>query len=187
VLEVPTPRTSAEFPLRIARTRAGRGAIGMTICPGKQGPSLTGRPWRRDLEADLEQILDARYETVVTLMEWNELRKYGVAHMKFSAARIGLNWIHFPIVDGNVPSDEMRQEWRDTSKKLCSDLNSLGNVLIHCLGGLGRTGTVASMLMQDLGVGAEESMEEIRKVRPGAIENELQEEFVRNYRDWRAA
>ena len=43
------------------------------------------------------------------------------------------------------------------------------------------------MLLQDMGMAADEAVTEIRKVRPGAIENELQEVFVGNYRDWSAS
>lgn len=51
-----TPRTSTSSPLRIDSIKLdyGDAAIGMTICPGKQGPSTYGGPWQRDLVADMD-------------------------------------------------------------------------------------------------------------------------------------
>lgn len=180
-------RTSQSDPLRIAKLRVGRGAIGMTICPGKKGKSMTGPSWNRDLRVDLNDIAEAGYKSIVTLMEWNEMRYYNIPHIKLEARDAGIDWHHFSIIDGNVPDREQLPDWRELSAKLQRDIGNFGGVLIHCLGGLGRTGTVAAMLLQDMGMAADEAVTEIRKVRPGAIENELQEVFVGNYRDWSAS
>lgn len=183
---MPETRTSQTDPLRIPRVRVGRGFIGMTICPGKKGASQTGLPWNRDLGRDLRDIADAGYKSIVTLMEWNEMRYYHMPHIKLEARKADLDWHHFSIIDRNIPNSEQVSEWRDLSKSLQRDIGNFGGVLIHCLGGLGRTGTVAAMLLQDLGMKADVSISEIRKLRPGAIENELQEVFVQNYRQWSA-
>lgn len=177
-------RTSQTHPLEIGVVRAGHGRIGMTICPGKVGASQSGAPWMRDLGADLDLIKDEGFTVVVTLMEWWELRHYGVPHIGMEAKKRGLRWVNYPIVDGNIPSDEWGAAWEDLSSKLAKELNAFGGILIHCLGGLGRTGTIASMLLQDLGMPAEETVTLIRSKRPGAIENQLQEDFVENYRGW---
>lgn len=177
-------RTSQTDPLRISTLRTGRGRIGMTICPGKIGASQSGAPWMRDLGADLDLIKENGFTVVVTLMEWQELQFYRVPHIGMEAKKRGLRWVNYPIVDRNVPSDEWAPAWKDISTILRKEIDSFGGILVHCLGGLGRTGTVTSMLLQDTGIPAETSVDQIRSARPGAIENLLQEEFVRNYRDW---
>ncbi len=164
--------------------RVGRGFIGMTICPGKKGPSITGPGWNRDLRMDLRDISEAGYKSVVTLMEWNEMRYYNMPHIKLETKEAGLDWHHFSIIDRNIPNSEQPFEWKALSACLQRDINNFGGVLIHCLGGLGRTGTVAAMLLQDLGVSRDKAVEDIRAVRPGAIENTLQEDFVANYSKW---
>lgn len=52
-------------------------------------------------------------------------------------------------------------------------------LLVHCKGGLGRTGVVAAMLLVGRGVDVEEAIGAVRAARPGAIENEAQENYVR--------
>ena len=115
------------------------------------------------------------------------MRYYQMPHIKLEAPKADLDWHHFSIIDGNVPNSEQVAEWRDLSKSLQRDIGNFGGVLIHCLGGLGRTGTVAAMLLQDLGMTPDMAVTEIRKQRPGAIENDLQEAFVQDYRRWSAA
>lgn len=52
--------------------------------------------------------------------------------------------------------------------------------MIHCLGGLGRSGTIAARLLVELGVVPDEAINIVRKARPGAIENNAQETHVRS-------
>jgi len=115
------------------------------------------------------------------------MRYYQMPHIKLEAPKADLDWHHFSIIDGNVPNSEQVAEWRDLSKSLQRDIGNFGGVLIHCLGGLGRTGTVAAMLLQDLGMTPDMAVTEVRKQRPGTIENDLQEAFVQDYRRWSAA
>jgi ADP-ribosyl-[dinitrogen reductase] hydrolase len=46
------------------------------------------------------------------------------------------------------------------------------------MGGLGRAGTIASRLLVELGWSPEEAIREVRRVRPGALETDEQEDFV---------
>ena len=55
-----------------------------------------------------------------------------------------------------------------------------GRVLVHCVGGLGRSGTIAACLLRSRGVSAEEAIAMVRAARsPRAIETHAQEAFVR--------
>jgi len=55
------------------------------------------------------------------------------------------------------------------------------NVVVHCRGGLGRTGTIAACVLVARGVEPDEAMRLVRASRPGAIESEAQERFVRTF------
>jgi protein-tyrosine phosphatase len=59
--------------------------------------------------------------------------------------------------------------------------------VIHCRGGLGRSGTVAAACLVALGHGPAEAIERVRAARPGAVESRSQEEWVRSYFEARAA
>ena len=79
-----TPRTSCTDPLRIDRLRLKHGMIGITICPGKIGRSVTGSPWRRDMAADLDVSVSEGVTTLLTLMEWSEMKQYQVQGLKLA-------------------------------------------------------------------------------------------------------
>ena len=52
-------------------------------------------------------------------------------------------------------------------------------VVVHCRGGIGRAGTVASRLLVELDVASpEEALRRVRMARPGAVETWEQEQHV---------
>jgi len=181
-----TPRTSHTHPLRVDRLRLKRGTIGMTICPGKKGPSVRGAPWLRDMREDMQHLVNEGVTTIVTLMEWEELKAYRAQHIKIEAEQAGLKWIFFPFQDRSIPNSEQSEEWKAVSCHIHAALNTFETVLIHCLGGLGRTGTVASMLLQDLGQSPDESIKNLRAVRAGTVETASQEVFLSQYKGWKS-
>ena len=54
-------------------------------------------------------------------------------------------------------------------------------VVIHCLGGLGRTGTIAARILVEFGIEADDAIKAVREARPGAIETVGQAEYVRKF------
>jgi protein-tyrosine phosphatase len=55
------------------------------------------------------------------------------------------------------------------------------NVLVHCRGGLGRSGTIAALLLIEFGLPNGLAVAQVRIARPGAIDIAEQEEYVRRY------
>ena len=52
-------------------------------------------------------------------------------------------------------------------------------VMVHCLAGLGRTGTIlASYLVKYQKMSADEAIQKVREQRPGSIQSYLQEEII---------
>src|SRR5690606_33735699 len=62
-----------------------------------------------------------------------------------------------------------------------------GRVLVHCLGGCGRSGMVALRLMIGAGETPEVALRHLRGVRPCAVETEAQLAWATGRRVWRAA
>jgi ADP-ribosyl-[dinitrogen reductase] hydrolase len=52
------------------------------------------------------------------------------------------------------------------------------HVLLHCMGGLGRSGMVAARLLVELGEEPRTAIQRVRAARPGAIETAAQEAYV---------
>ena len=159
-----------------------RGIIGMTYCPGRKLGSAFGEDWDRDLDQDLRSIRDWGASTLVSLMQEMEMAQYGVLELPAKANRLGIAHYHLPINDMDVPDEYFEQQWRTTGEVLRNTLLSGESVLIHCLGGLGRTGTIAGRLLVELGTDPETAIRRVREARAGTIQTIMQEAYVRNCR-----
>jgi ADP-ribosyl-[dinitrogen reductase] hydrolase len=93
----------------------------------------------------------------------------------------GMRWLHVPLEDFEPPTPRDIAVVRDFIERQ----NAL--VYLHCMAGLGRAGTVAAALLIDEGMPVPDAMMLVRWVRPGAIQSETQEQFLRRYGEERAA
>jgi ADP-ribosyl-[dinitrogen reductase] hydrolase len=93
-----------------------------------------------------------------------------------------MRWIHLPIADGWIPDQDFELNWRSTGEDVRVLLRNGQDVLVHCRGGLGRAGTIAARLLIELGTDPVNAMAMVRKARPGAIETDTQEHFIRSFR-----
>jgi ADP-ribosyl-[dinitrogen reductase] hydrolase len=146
------PRTSLTHPLHIAEVSlGGMGKIGLTLCPGKvQSWGLTG-VWARDLALDLDAIADWNAAVVVSLVEGDELERLKVPGLGDAVRDRHMEWLHLPIRDRGVPDEVFEAAWAEAGEHLRDRLRAGFNVLVHCMGGLGRAGTIASRLLVELG------------------------------------
>lgn len=176
-------KTSQTHPLQIDAVSAGQGKIGLTFCPGKKQPDSYSGQWDRDLAADLLEIKTWGASALVTLIEDHEFIELQVSNLGAKAEAIGLEWHHLPIPDISVPDASFEQSWAYSGHRLRSLLQAGKSIVVHCKGGLGRTGTIAGRLMIELGDDAEEAIRDIRFARPGSIETfgheNSQEGYVR--------
>lgn len=178
-------RTSLTHPLQIAEILVGSamGAIGITFAPGKhQAQAWTG-DWARDLDMDLAAIKTWGATHLISLIEPFEYDELRISQLPTRAEACGLTWYGLPIVDGAAPDHRLLDRWRQLSPELVSALNTGARVVVHCKGGLGRAGTVASMLLLDSRMTreADEAIRLVRAVRPGAIETAEQEAFLQHW------
>ncbi len=173
------PRTSETHPLQIAAldTRVG-GRIGMTFCPGKRDPWAMTGPWDRNLRVDLRAIADWGASALVTLMEAHELEHLGVPDLGDQTQAAGLTWLHLPIRDVSIPGPAFETAWQAAGAALRQRLGDGERIVIHCRGGLGRTGLVATRLLVELGEPPAEALARVRAARPGAVETREQEQYV---------
>ena len=157
------------------------GTLGLVHCPGRQGVDGSGRVWNRDLSVDLQAIKAWGALTVLTLVGEHELVHLGVPHLPQAVRDRGLDWVHVPIPDFEPPNDLTMTAWSRGIPDVLASLARQERVLVHCAAGLGRTGTVAAMLLTLQGVAGDEAIARVRAVRPGTIETAAQEAFVRQF------
>ena len=155
------------------------GVIGMTICPGRNLSYEYAGEWARNLDDDLQVIRDWGAGTLVSLMEKDEMASYGVSELPVKAVRLGMEHFHLPIPDMDIPDKNFEKRWQKSGEQLRNKLLSGESIVIHCLGGLGRTGTIAGRLLVELGSDPETAIRKIRKARPGTIQTIFQESYVR--------
>lgn len=170
-------KISLSDPLRIAAVSPPDlpGVIGMTLCPGRKDPA---RGWDRDLDIDLDAIRAWGAEIVVSLVERHEIEFLDVRGLPEAVERYGMKWVHLPIRDVSVPDATFEAAWAATGRELRNCLRRGGSILIHCRGGLGRTGTIAGRLLVELGMDAQGAIDAVRRARPGAIETREQALYV---------
>jgi atypical dual specificity phosphatase len=88
----------------------------------------------------------------------------------------GLLSVHVPVPDLSAPTDRQFDAVLDTI--LRAKRSGMG-AAVHCLAGLGRTGTVLAGYFVATGLDADAAIDKVRTLRPGSIENHEQELAVR--------
>jgi hypothetical protein len=85
------------------------------------------------------------------------------------------------LVGGRVPRQPAleRDRVRQAGRLVAESVRRGEGVIVHCLGGVGRTGTVLGCALREMGYSADEAVAAIRAHRPGWPESTWQEEIVR--------
>jgi atypical dual specificity phosphatase len=125
---------------------------------------------RRPLDEDLAYLRSEGVTLLVTLTE-NELDQEALA-------RHGITGLHIPIKDFHAPTIAQIElyVWAVNA------WNAQGwPVGTHCYAGRGRTGTMLAALLVSRGLDADEAIAEVRRLRPGSIETDAQEQAIHDY------
>jgi ADP-ribosyl-[dinitrogen reductase] hydrolase len=176
-------KTSKSHPIRVDWLYIDdqKGKVGLTFCPGKkQKYAMTGS-WNRDLDMDMTVLKDKDCAALVTLMEAQELEAVEVPkhQLEKTTETHGMDWFFLPIKDVDIPDPAFEQAWKIAGQQIISLLTNGQSIVVHCLGGLGRSGTIAARLLVELGIDPDKAIDRVRLARPGAIETRAQEHYVR--------
>ncbi|NOX72089.1 MAG: protein phosphatase [Alphaproteobacteria bacterium] len=136
--------------------------LGISPLPGRFGAGL----------ADLSTIAKWAPDVVVSMTGIAEMERHNMSDLGGLLAQFGIDWQHFPIRDFGAPQG--MANWPALSKKLHKVLDQGGAVLAHCYGGHGRSGMVLLRLMVERGMNARTALDQLRAVRPGAVETDAQ-------------
>lgn len=147
--------------------------LGLAMCPGRQQAN-----WRRSLDMDLQVIISEEIKVVFCCLSVQELEELEIP-LFAKIQEAGIEIIHFPITDKWVPSNT--DIFIQNIELLCSKIQQGWNCLIHCDGGKGRTGLVATCLLMALDVPQNDALDCVQNVKQGMLQNPVQIIYVKSF------
>ncbi|WP_420569331.1 protein phosphatase [Thalassovita sp.] len=142
----------------------GDGILALSPLPGRGG----------DYDADLEHMREWQPAIVISMTTEAEMVAHGIRDLGQRLRDSGTRWVHLPVEDFGVPGADVAARWPEVSQAARKALTGGGRVLVHCMGGCGRSGMAALRLMVDAGQPPAEALAHLRRVRPCAIETRAQ-------------
>ena len=138
--------------------------------------SLYGSPIPAfDTDEAATNVAEQKFTDVIVLIE----DEAGQALAEAYKAK-GINALHFPIEDYKTPSSKELKDWVPQIVKLVQTPGH--KILIHCMGGQGRTGLISACVLAVLkNKSGDDAIRAIRKKIPHAVETSGQEVCVRKF------
>lgn len=149
---------------------ASRGPSGFSwLVPGR----LAGTPWPgvvHDMDADLKALSRCGVTMLITLTEKD--------FPQDALARHGLRNFHLPVYDHEPPTVAQIQM---LLARMSAALRRGEVLAVHCLAGLGRTGTVLAAWLVREGLTAEEALRRVRLIDAQYVQSASQEALLHEY------
>lgn len=118
----------------------------------------------------LAQLRDLGFRAILTVCEY-PLEDSMLREFEFEG-------LHLDVEDFSAPTMEQIERAVDFLKRYSEGES---RVLVHCFGGYGRTGTILACYLVSEGMSAEDAIQEVRRLRPGSIEDPSQENAILEY------
>lgn len=148
----------------IATLSAGAGVLGICRAPGRFG----------NYAADFDKITAFAPGVLVTMTEYPELDQIGASALPGDARARGVGWFHLPIRDFGTPTGDVLAAWPEASSSIRAELAEGGRVLVHCMGGCGRSGMAILRILCEQGEKPDHALGRLRKARSCAVETDDQ-------------
>ena len=161
------------------------------VLPGRflagQYPARVEMP---DAAARLDALLSEGIDTFINLAEPDEMSAYlPLLRQRAILLDIHPTYITFPIVDLGLPEPEAMRSILDAIERSLADGR---RIYLHCIGGIGRTGTVVGCYLIRQGFAPQQALEQItsywrsepaRRYIPFSPETPEQVAFVLNWHE----
>ncbi len=144
-------------------------ALVLTPCPGTKDLGLA---------ESIKQLKESGVKAIVTALTIEEMQSKSVEALGTLAQAQGMLWVHLPIEDDSVPSQQFAQNWPAVSSQLQNLLKQGDKVALHCMGGSGRTGLLAGHLLLDMNWELDTIISQVQALRPGAFTKPEQCDYI---------
>jgi len=167
------------------------GRLGRTFLPGKNHRGESGLKHARSARIDAQQLRqEYGVDTLLLLNEDHEIARFvsdvpppaGPQNLMAALAENSIALLRLPIPDGGVPRPNQEDELRALLTNVVMLLRAGKNVAVACRGGIGRTGTLLSLVLIELGCSSANAIVRVRTMKPECIDPGRQEEFVRAWK-----
>lgn len=142
--------------------------------PGRIG--VMPRPYGGEgLADDLRDLRRQGVDAVVSLLEISEIRNYELEREAEFCAASGMDFLWLPIRDHTAPKD--LKAATVLARELAARYRDGKNIIVHCLGGVGRSPTIAGAALLELGLEVEDLIRRMQVARgypvPEMVEQHL--------------
>ncbi|XP_065286018.1 cyclin-dependent kinase inhibitor 3-like [Dermacentor albipictus] len=155
-------------------------SLGLSALPGCRFKET----WR-DVVRDVEYLKLEDVSDVFVLCTRGELSLYRVPTLLAEYESHGMTVHHFPVLDGTAPAIG---QMLDILREIGEAVQQGKRALVHCFGGLGRTGVVAACLLLNLddSMTPERAVRKVQELRgTRAIQTVKQYNFIHDFRQVR--
>jgi len=138
-------------------------------------PALLGSS--NPTDADLNQLMADGFSVVVCLLDVDE---YLPGYDRVRAGAAGWEWHNISIRDFAAPTLQQIEQFL----AIVSSSIPSRKVIVHCRGGIGRTGTMAAAYWISKGLSVQAAIAHTRERRRYAVENRQQEAILAQFEKW---
>jgi protein-tyrosine phosphatase len=131
----------------------GGGFIAIMAHPGRE----------QDAASDIAALARAGVRQVVSLLQPAEARALGLDAEAQLVSQQAMGFVSFPIPDMGLPASV--SDFAGLSRDLYRQVDEGVNTLLHCRGGVGRSGLLAAAVLMQGGLDPQQACERITRVR----------------------
>ncbi|MBC06231.1 hypothetical protein [Thalassospira sp.] len=125
--------------------------------------------------SDLRQHNATHY---VCLMTDDEVGADAIMDIAELARQSDIAFHHLPVDDYAKPDAAFLRGWEAFSPQLHASLDQGKSIVLQCLAGYGRSGTIAALLLIERGMAAEIAIKAVQAVNGESIESDEQKRFL---------
>ncbi len=131
----------------------GRGCLAIMAHPASAGNAA----------AAIAEIAALNFHQVVSLLEPVEADALGLAREAELVAAQSMNYVSFAIPDMGQPA--CSEDFAQLAQRLFSEIEAGTNTLIHCRGGIGRSGLLAAAVLLIGGRSIQAAVAQVSRIR----------------------